>query len=212
MWKTTLYFLSLLIFLFPSTIFAEDANVQVNIKNNINSHSSSSTEYKTNIDISTSGSDADVEIHNDDFKISGQISAVSNGSFDLSNQKIYNDSSKFSDYHISGTLEVGKKTTVEGKIIDGKLYAKKISTEGNPSTPAPQTTSTPQTTPQVTTTPTPTFTTSTSPSPSPTQSPSSSPLTSTFPTSTPTPQEIIKSLNQAINILQNIVKVLDIIF
>lgn len=117
----------------------EKSSVSVNSQvygSNTTTYSSSSD---NSVSISQSGGDNnEVIINNNNFKVSGIITAYSQNSISVSNQKISIDKSKVSNFSQSGNLSVGNKVTVEGKIISGTLFAEKITATGTTtSTPKP---------------------------------------------------------------------------
>lgn len=118
-----------------------------------------------------------------EFEITGEITAFSGTSVTVLGQDLIIDPSKVTGYSQKGIIEVGKVAKVEGVIIDGTKYVKKIMIIGTGQgrfqfkvngqlvnlTPSP--TSTPSVTPSL--------------SPSPSATPSVSPSPTTEPTSTP---------------------------
>lgn len=67
-----------------------------------------------------------LEIGDSEFEVMGEITSVSNTSFEIGGQTINIDPSKVSKFKQKGILEVGNMAKVEGVIADGEKFAEEI--------------------------------------------------------------------------------------
>lgn len=88
------------------------------------------TEPGENHNLSTPVPGSRVEIHNNQFEVSGTIDSISGNSFVAAGQTIIIDPTQVSEFEQKGVLTIGNRVKVEGVIVNGADFAREITVLG----------------------------------------------------------------------------------